>query len=70
MIPEDPEDSSDLESEEEMGRTVRTTFIFNLKAFILEEGDAKGYITKALLNIHSYTGDLSEYKVIENIEIT
>lgn len=71
VIPEDPEDTSDLEDEEEMGRTVRTTFTMTVKGFLLDAPKLTGgIITKALLGIHLYNGDLSSFTTVEQIVIT
>ncbi len=56
-----PEDSSDLEAEEETGRIVRTTLTFSVKTIAVAfdndgEGTEFGLIENVLGNIHLYDG--------------
>jgi len=59
---EDPEDNSDLESEEELGRVVRTTLNFTVEAILLDRSIiSQGLITKALASIHLYDGQIDAF---------
>lgn len=54
IIPEDPEDTSDLESEEDQGRIIRTTFNFQVESIMLDKEDIAGPILEILSRIHCY----------------
>jgi len=59
---EDPEDNSDLESEEEVGRIVRSTFTFTVGSMLTNINQVEqGKITKALLCVHLYDGVENEF---------
>lgn len=73
---ESPEDSSDLESEEETGRIVRTTFTFTVKTIAVSfdndgEGTEYGLISQVLANIHMYDGvNTSGATEVASIDVT
>ena len=58
VYPNDPEDNSDLEEEEELGRFVRTTFTFDVHDAVMLDTEAKlgGQILDILARIHLYGG--------------
>ena len=61
IIPEDPEDNSDLDQEDDLGRVVRTTLNFQVESvFFIRDVEIAGPILEILSNIHGY------YDVPEN----
>ena len=71
VVPEDPEDNSDLEEEEEKGRIVRTTFNFAVDSLIRKDNneEATPYITEILSRIHLYGSDNISNESTETIKI-
>lgn len=57
IIPEDPEDNSDLEAEDEQGRVIRTTLTFQVESVLFERTtEQAGIILEILGNMHGYYG--------------
>lgn len=67
---EAPEDNSDLEDEEESGRIVRTTFSFEINAYLTSESVISGVIDDILASIYLYDGVVDDYVVkVADIEV-
>lgn len=69
IIAEDPEDNSDLESEDEQGRVIRTTFTFQVESILLDRTeDNTGVILDILAQIHGYYGDnMAEIHIVPEV---
>jgi hypothetical protein len=71
VIPDDPEDNSDLEMEEDYGRIIRTTLNIQVEGLLMETGsDDIVPILDILAKIHLYYDDKEEAIEATNIQIT
>jgi len=69
VVPEDPEDNSDLEAEENQGRVIRSTFNFQVETILLELSDTSAPIQEILMNIHGYYDDIDSAGLISDVTI-
>lgn len=69
IIAEDPEDNSDLEAEEDIGRIIRSTFNIQVESIMLDKSDIAGPILDILARIHGYYDSISESFSLGEIHI-
>lgn len=62
VIPEDPEDNSDLDQEDDLGRVIRTTLNFQVESVFVDKGDDIALpVLEILSHIHLYyNGDITQ----------
>jgi hypothetical protein len=54
VLPSDGEDNSDLESEDDQGRIIRSTFPISVESLLLEKELTDGPIISILAKVHGY----------------
>jgi hypothetical protein len=71
VIAEDPEDASDLESEEDMGRVIRSTFTIMVESIMFDRSkEIAGPVIDILARIHGYYDSIDDTFPIGEINIT